>query len=307
MMNDNENSKATSEKTEAERIEVIMNFDELDDGSDPNADLDLLLDTMQTIKMKSESVLQCNMETAENPEQPIATDDEPLSSFSWIRESLREEAMAVSSQHLDILSAFERDQPKLWSATLHLIHDLILEELGIHATQHSEFEKQFKGCLVKLELEINCNLLPTIYYFEEKTSTPYAWALMDLNFVDQKKIEDYVFFKHLLEDESSASQQFSEIGDDLLDAKFQENLVKSFQRVSENPDDPLVQSIVSNFREKQKKLENLSEIKEFYEFMGFDKDEKDLEESDISFMEIAVMLSQKVLFNLYRLALKLFS
>ena len=35
MMNDNENSKATSEKTEAERIEVIMNFDELDDSIDP--------------------------------------------------------------------------------------------------------------------------------------------------------------------------------------------------------------------------------------------------------------------------------
>ncbi len=307
MINDNENLKATSEKTEAERIEVIMNFDELDDGSDPNADFDLLIDAMQTIKIKSESMLQSNTETTENPEQSITTDDGSLSSFSWIRESLREEAMAVSSQHLDILSAFERDQPKLWLATLHLIHDLILEDLGLNATQHPEFEKQFRDCLVKLELEINCNLLPSIYYFEEKTSTPFAWALMDLNFVDQKKIGDYVFFKHLLEDESLASQQFSGMEEEILDSKFQENLVKSFQRINENQDDPLVQSAVSDFREKQKKLESLSESKEFCEFMGFDKDEKNLEESDILFMEIAVMLSQKVLLNLHRLALKLFS
>jgi len=321
MLNNTQNNQATKEKADAERTETIMNFDELDDGSDPNADLHLLRDAVHTMKMKSEIQVQVSasqndtatdIATDSQPkqfEESFILDDKSLPSFLWIRDLLREEAIAISLHHLDILTDFEQDQPKLWSATVRLIHALILDELGIDAMDRLDFEKQFKGCLIKVELEINCNQLPTIYYFEDKSLQTYAWALMDLDFVDEKKIGDYVFFKHSAEDpKPSAFTQGLDLDDvikthDEAHTNIHKNLEKALGRIQENSDDPYVQEVFASFKADQKKLENISLNPEFNEFMGFDRDDEEMDETDISFMEIAVMLSQKILFSFERLIL----
>lgn len=317
--NNNLNTTATNEKIEAERTETIMNFDDLDDGSDPNADLDLRIDTMYTMKMGSNpTISESDIKDLGVHESARSLDQNLLPSLSWIKEFLYEEMSTISPTHLECLAHLEEDQPKLWSAILHLVHELILEDLGLDVAEHPEFEKKFKGYLIKLELEINCNQLPTIYYFEDKTLTTYAWALMDLDFVDQKEIEGYVFFKHLTDEPSLDIDQdidtdteqdqylFSTRPNGLEHTKFHKNLEKSLKQASAHRKNPLVKEALSNFQEKQKKLEKISENESFAKFMGFDDDGNDEKgESDILFMEIAVLLSQKVLFNIQRLIISI--
>ena len=316
MLNNNQNTQqATKEKNEAERIETIMNFDELDDGSDPNADLYLLKDAMHTpMKMGSKATSsEMDSSTQLHIPKPDSMLNESLSpSLSWVRDVLREEAISISPHHLSVLTSFEQNCPKLWLATIELIQTLILDDLGLDVADHPDFEKKFKGCLVKVELEINCNQLPTIYYFEDSTLQSYAWALMDLDYFDERKIGDYIFFKHLSDDTPMASMPNLDLessidpNDDSVYSSIHKNLEKSIKKINENSENPLAQEILSNFKANQKKLEAISLNPEFNEFMGFDTDELEKDAEDILFMEIAVMLAQKIVFSFESFVLSIF-
>ncbi len=303
MKNDEQKKSTTEEQIELESTETIMNFDDLDDGSDPNADLSNLVTLLNKTAHSMNTQAASSSKTSHN-----GTKDETLSdliktakpSLFWIKEFLHEDATLVSPQHKEILINFENDQPRLCLAILELIDSIIIEDLGADIVQHSDFEKKFKGYLIKIEIEINCNQLPTIYYFEDKSLKTYAWSLMDLDFVSQTEIEGYVFFKHSVEDDIVDDENFEINDSEKAHVKFQKNLEKTLKQANVDLGDPAIQGLLSCFQESQNKLDMLADNKEFREFMGIDVGE-DRDESEILFMEIAVLLSQKIFFNLQRI------
>ncbi len=222
------------------------------------------------------------------------------------------------------------ENPDLYDACIYLVHQLVWEarqETEQSNDQGLSEEEILKSVLTKITLDINCNLLPSIYYFEEKTSRMLSFSLVGPE--SAKKILAGTYFFHEIELSAFKDTVLTE-----LEQKITEGMAnlgklieqhKASQGEGADASDAIKALGDNAFAQKienaQTKMESLTSDAQLREFLKLDyavldgeKDENASESDDddeidwemedqISVMELAVLLSDRIVYNVLKLFL----